>query len=110
MPLSLRLGELLGRDVGFPSQECVDEAAANAAHGLTEGGVVLLENLRFHSAEKKGGAEFAAKLAAFGDQAMRLPPEWITGSLRFSLSRYTTSEELEDAAERIAQVFERFRR
>jgi phosphoglycerate kinase len=66
-PVSRRLSELLERDVEFPSQDCVDEAAANAAHGLTEGGVVLLENLRFHSAEKKGGAEFAAKLATYGD-------------------------------------------
>ncbi|MEO1717350.1 MAG: phosphoglycerate kinase [Planctomycetota bacterium] len=66
-PVARRLSELLERDVEFPSQDCVDEAAANAAHGLTEGGVVLLENLRFHSAEKKGGAEFAAKLATYGD-------------------------------------------
>ncbi len=66
-PVARRLSDLLERDVEFPSQDCVDEAAANAAHGLTEGGVVLLENLRFHSAEKNGGAEFAAKLATYGD-------------------------------------------
>ncbi len=66
-PVALRLGELLERDVAFPSRDCVDEAAASAAKGLTPGGVVLLENLRFHSAEKKGGAEFAAKLASYGD-------------------------------------------
>ncbi|MEO0630375.1 MAG: phosphoglycerate kinase [Planctomycetota bacterium] len=66
-PVARRLSELLERDVEFPSQDCVDDAAANAAIGLAAGGVVLLENLRFHSAEKKGGAEFAAKLATYGD-------------------------------------------
>lgn len=66
-PAAKKLGELLGREVVFPSQDCVDEDAEAAVHGLQPGGVVLLENLRFHKAEKKGDADFAAKLAAYGD-------------------------------------------
>ena len=67
-PVAARLGELLpGVKVAFPSQDCVDDAAAAAVKALQPGAVVLLENLRFHKAEKKGDAAFAAKLAAYGD-------------------------------------------
>ncbi|MEO1584571.1 MAG: phosphoglycerate kinase [Planctomycetota bacterium] len=66
-PVAKRLGELLEREVVFPSHDCVDDAAAAAVDGLGAGGVVLLENLRFHAGEKKGDAELAAKLAAYGD-------------------------------------------
>lgn len=60
-----KLGELLGRPVAFPSQDCTDDAAAVAA--MRDGEVMLLENLRFHKGEKKGDPGFAAKLAAYAD-------------------------------------------
>lgn len=66
-PCAERLGELLGRPVGFPSNDCTDEAAAAAVRAMRDGDVVLLENLRFHKAEKKGDPVFAMKLAALGD-------------------------------------------
>ena len=66
-PCAARLGELLGKPVGFPSDDCVDAQAAQAVAGLQDGQVILLENLRFHKAEKKGDAAFAAKLAAYGE-------------------------------------------
>jgi len=66
-PCAAKLGELLGKPVAFPSQDCVDEAAAAAVRGMKNGEVVLLENLRFHKGEKKGDAAFAAKLAAYAD-------------------------------------------
>jgi phosphoglycerate kinase len=66
-PAAKRLGELLGQPVLFPSQDCTDAAAAAAVASLRPGQVLLLENLRFHKAEKKGDAGFAAKLAAYGD-------------------------------------------
>jgi phosphoglycerate kinase len=62
-----RLASLLGVPVGFPSQDCTDAAAAAAVNALKNGEVALLENLRFHKAEKKGDATFAAMLAAYGD-------------------------------------------
>lgn len=62
-----KLAELLGKPVAFPSTDCTDAAAASAVAGLKDGEVLLLENLRFHKAEKKGDAAFAAKLAAYGD-------------------------------------------
>lgn len=66
-PVAKRLGELLGASVGFPSHDCIDEAASAAAHSLRDGGVILLENLRFHKGEKSGDHEFAAKLASMGE-------------------------------------------
>jgi phosphoglycerate kinase len=66
-PCGQRLADLLGRKVSFPSKDCVDATAAAAIAGMNDGDVVLLENLRFHKAEKKGDAEFAKKLAAYGD-------------------------------------------
>jgi phosphoglycerate kinase len=66
-PAAARLAELLGRPVDLPSGDCVDEASIEAVKSLEPGGVILLENLRFHKAEKKGDAEFAERLAAYGD-------------------------------------------
>ncbi len=70
-PVATRLAELLGADaphgVLFPSNDPIDQAAANAVAALPERGVILLDNLRFAKGEKKGDAAFAAKLAAYGD-------------------------------------------
>ena len=66
-PAAQHLSSLLNRLVQFPSHDCVDDAAAKAVASLKPGGVLLLENLRFHKAEKKGDEAFAAKLAAYGD-------------------------------------------
>jgi phosphoglycerate kinase len=64
-PCAEHLSKLLGQPVAFPSNDCTDAGAAVAA--MKNGDVLLLENLRFHKAEKKGDAAFAAKLAAYGD-------------------------------------------
>lgn len=66
-PVARHLSELLGRQVDFPSKDCVGDDAAAAVEKLKTGGVILLENLRFHKAEKDGDAGFAKKLAAYGD-------------------------------------------
>ena len=66
-PAAKRLGELLGKPVAFPSHDCVDQAAADAVAAMNDGDVLLLENLRFHNAEKKGDAYFGQRLAAYAD-------------------------------------------
>ncbi|MEN0021288.1 MAG: phosphoglycerate kinase, partial [Planctomycetota bacterium] len=66
-PAAARLSELLSKPVAFPSTDCVDDATASAVASMSDGDVLLLENLRFHKAEKKGDADFAAKLAAYAD-------------------------------------------
>jgi phosphoglycerate kinase len=60
-PVAKRLSELLGREVAFAS-DCVGEAAAKAAGGLADGGVLLLENVRFHPEEEKNDPGFAKRL------------------------------------------------
>lgn len=69
-PVAQRLSELLGKPVVFAS-DTVGQGAADAVASLEDGGIALLENLRFNAGEtSKDEAErtrFAEKLAAFGD-------------------------------------------
>jgi phosphoglycerate kinase len=53
-------------DVAF-AEDCIGEQAESAAEALPEGGVLLLENTRFHGEEKKNDPAFAEKLAKLGD-------------------------------------------
>lgn len=65
-PAAAKLAEHLAVDVAFATDTVGSDASAKIA-AMQDGGVVVLENLRFDDAEKKGCSEFAAKLAAFGD-------------------------------------------
>ena len=69
-PVAVRMAELLGAPVRFV-EETVGEAASAAVAELSDGEVLLLENLRFNAGEtSKDDAErgaFAERLAAFGD-------------------------------------------
>ncbi len=87
-PAADRLAQLLGKPVAF-APDCVGQEVADMAAGLKPGEVLVLENLRFHSAEegkavlpedatdeqkaaakaamKERQQEFAAQLAALGD-------------------------------------------
>ena len=62
-PLAEAMG---GAPVAF-AEDCIGEAAANAVAALAPGGVLLLENLRFHGGEEANEAAFVAALAALGD-------------------------------------------
>ena len=61
-PVARRLAELLGQDVPF-AEDCIGEPARRLAEQLPEGGVGLLENLRYHEGETKGDDAFARALA-----------------------------------------------
>jgi phosphoglycerate kinase len=69
-PVALRMAELLGSPVTFADDTVGDSARAAVAE-LADGGLVLLENLRFNVGETSKDAavrrEFAQALAAFGD-------------------------------------------
>jgi phosphoglycerate kinase len=61
--LSVALG---GLPVDFV-EDCVGDTARAAIDGLSDGGLVLLENLRFHVGEEANDPVFAKALAANGD-------------------------------------------
>ncbi len=65
-PTAIRLAELLGAPVTFAA-DCVGEAVEAQARALIPGGVLLLENLRFHKEEEKHDPDFAKQLAKLGD-------------------------------------------
>ncbi len=65
-PVAERLSSLLKRPVTF-ADDCVGEPATQAIARAGDGGVVLLENLRFHPEEERNDPAFAAKLAALAD-------------------------------------------
>ena len=69
-PVAKRLGEILGAPVTFAA-DTVGPSAREAVENLRDGGVVLLENLRFNPGETaktdEGRAEFAEALASLAD-------------------------------------------
>jgi len=65
-PTAERLAELLDRPVAFAS-DTIGEDAQSKVRQLGPGGVLVLENLRFHKGEKKGDPAFAAALAGMAD-------------------------------------------
>ena len=56
----------LGQKVAF-ADDCVGPDAQKAVAALPEGGVLLLENTRFHAGEEKNDPAFAEELSALGD-------------------------------------------
>jgi len=60
------VGKVLGAPVAFAA-DCVGPVAADSIAALPAGGILLLENTRFHKGEEKNLPEFVAALAANGD-------------------------------------------
>ncbi|MCG9916675.1 MAG: phosphoglycerate kinase [Phenylobacterium sp.] len=65
-PIVPALAKVLGGPVAFAA-DCVGEAAAAAVDALGPGGVLLLENVRFHAGEEGNDPAFAKALGALGD-------------------------------------------
>jgi phosphoglycerate kinase len=74
-PVATRLGELLraaGPAEAAPphvvfAEDCIGPPAENAVKNAPAGGIVLLENLRFHPEEEKNDEGFARALAKLAD-------------------------------------------
>lgn len=65
-PVAEALADTMGRHVAFAT-DCVGKTAMEAVAALPAGGILVLENLRFHSGETENDDEFATALAALGD-------------------------------------------
>ena len=65
-PLALHLSRLLEMPVPM-MDDCVGPQVEEASRQLTNGSVMLLENLRFHKEEEENDPAFAQELAALGD-------------------------------------------
>lgn len=121
-PVAKRLGELLGASaphgVTCVGTSCVGEEARRAVAALPQGGVILLENLRFEKGEKKGDADFANALAALGDlyvndafgtshrsdASMHAVPLTMRAQEKSTSAGYLLAAELEFLMARIAQA------
>ncbi|MEM7398117.1 MAG: phosphoglycerate kinase, partial [Pseudomonadota bacterium] len=65
-PVAVKLTELLGANVLF-LDDCIGTDVEAGLSSLKDGGVALLENLRYHAGETKNDLAFAKQLAALGD-------------------------------------------
>jgi len=65
-PVARRLAGLLGEPVPL-APDCVGPAVTAAAAAVSPGGLLLLENLRFHREEEANDPTFAGALAALGE-------------------------------------------
>ena len=67
-PVAKRLSELTGKDVKLAEDEnVVGENAKKFTSNMSEGDIVLLENVRFVKGETKNDLEFAKQLASLAD-------------------------------------------
>ncbi|MGC1905774.1 MAG: phosphoglycerate kinase [Candidatus Acidiferrum sp.] len=65
-PVAKKLAELLEKPVAFAT-DCVGEDAEAKSKSLADGGVLLLENVRFHPEEEKNGEAFSKQLSQLCD-------------------------------------------
>jgi phosphoglycerate kinase len=65
-PVAFRLEELLGRGIPL-APDCVGPVCETLAQSLQPGGILLLENLRFHPEEDANDSSFARALAGLAD-------------------------------------------
>jgi phosphoglycerate kinase len=65
-PVAARLSELLAKPVDF-AKDCIGPEAESKSRGLADGGVLLLENVRYHPEEEANDENFSRQLAALCD-------------------------------------------
>ena len=103
-PVAARLSELLDRPVK-KLDDCVGQEIADAVAAMQPGDVILLENTRFHTEEKKNDLAFAAQLAALGEiyvndafgsaNRAHASTAGVTDSLRPAVAGFLLEKELE---------------
>jgi len=65
-PVAAKLAELLGAPVEFAA-DCVGADAESKSRALANGGLLLLENVRYHAEEEANDEKFSHQLAALCD-------------------------------------------
>lgn len=65
-PVAVRLSQLMGIAV-VKVDDCIGDSVKQAVDALPNGGIILLENVRFYKEETANDPEFAKKLAANAD-------------------------------------------
>lgn len=58
------------KEYGYPitkAQDCIGKNVEKQVAAMEKGGILLLENLRFHNGEEKGDPKFAKELSKLGD-------------------------------------------
>ena len=65
-PAAKHLAQLLGKEVPL-APDCVGPETEKMAQAVAEGGLLMLENLRFHAEEEKNDPEFSRQLAALAE-------------------------------------------
>jgi phosphoglycerate kinase len=65
-PVGVRLSQVLGKKVTL-AIDCIGDEVLKQVEGMEEGGVLLLENLRFHPEEEKNDETFSKALASLCD-------------------------------------------
>jgi phosphoglycerate kinase len=65
-PIAPAVAKIVGRPVAF-ADDCVGAEAEAAVKELADGGIVVLENTRFHAGEEENDEGFVASLAKVGD-------------------------------------------
>ncbi|KAI4978200.1 hypothetical protein ZWY2020_014754 [Hordeum vulgare] len=103
-PLVPRLSELLGLEVVM-APDCIGQEVEKLAAALPDGGVLLLENVRFYKEEEKNEPEFAKKLASVADlyvndafgtaHRAHASTEGVTKFLRPSVAGFLMQKELD---------------
>src|SRR5262245_29241779 len=106
-PVARRLGALLGEAVPL-APDCIGAAVEAEARALPAGGVLLLENLRFHAGEEANDPTFAGALATLGEvyvndafaaaHRAHASTEGITHHLRPAVAGLLMQQELEALA------------
>ncbi|KAH8496696.1 hypothetical protein H0E87_019441 [Populus deltoides] len=103
-PLVPRLSELLGIQV-VKADDCIGPEVEKLVASLPDGGVLLLENVRFYKEEEKNEPEFAKKLASLADlyvndafgtaHRAHASTEGVTKFLKPSVSGFLLQKELD---------------
>jgi phosphoglycerate kinase len=85
-PVAAKLAELLGGVAVEFAADCVGADAEAKSRALANGGVLLLENVRYHAEEEANDENFSRQLAALCDGCLcatpsarpiaRTPPSW----------------------------------